>query len=97
MVEREEKWELRFCVGFSEWVLIGGTSGNALSTASGEEGSIVADIYFRRFEFAVGRGSAGIGPLGNLIEEGGPGRTLILFTRWRAPRRIATGEIKGEV
>ena len=91
MVEREKR-EPRSCVGLSKWVLIGGTSGNALRTASGEEVSTVAVACFRSFEFAVPRGST----LGNMIEEGGPARTLILFTRWRAPRRIATGEIRGE-
>ena len=91
MVESEKR-EPRSCVGFSKWVLIGGTSGNALRTASGEEGSIGAVACFLSFEFAVPREST----LGNRMEEGGPVRMLILFTRWRAPRRIATGEIKGE-
>ena len=79
-VERDKR-ESRFCAGFSKWVLIGGTSGNALRTESGEEGSIVADVCFRSFEFGVPRGSPGIGTLGNMMEEGGPVRILILFTR----------------
>ena len=76
MVEREKR-EPRSCVGFSKLVLIGGTSGNALRTAGGEEGSIGTVACFRSFEFGVPRGST----LGNIMEEGGPARTLILFTR----------------
>ena len=53
MVEREKR-EPRSCVGFSKWVLIGGTSGNASRTAgSGEERSIIAVACFRSFEPGV--------------------------------------------